>query len=299
MDTYRINRYDIANQSSYTNRLVQCGLRYQKLNLSSAGELELSGVGLKPSLSHTSLATIPGSFSCSDHVLNNIWNTGARTIQLNELPAHSVLDFWVITDQGAFVDSLAPQPFAADYAAMLTSYDLGFSVKPISNGFGFTVLSDTLGKGVYIFVNVANSSISAHAGSTELDTPLASGPLPPSIKLNEWHTVYSVVNATHISVQIDGFSVLQFSQTSSSGSFWFGRILGSHGLFLPTFPSTPLEIRGIFLPLLTKPPWKAFCLEQILYPSASTAPDVIVPRTQEILILLPAALLPALVGFNI
>lgn len=223
MDTYRINRYDIANQSSYTNRLLQGGLRYQKLNLSSAGQLGLSGVGLKPSLSHTSHATIPGSFSCSDHVLNNIWNTSARTIQLNELPAHSVPNFWVITDQGAFVDSLAPQPFAADYAAMLTSYDLGSSVKPISNGFGFTVLSDTLGKGVYIFVNVANSSISAHAGSTEPDTPLASGPLPPSIKLNEWHTVYSVVNATHISVQIDGFSVLQFSQTSSSfGSFGLG-----------------------------------------------------------------------------
>ena len=120
MDTYRVNRYDIANQSSYTNRLIQGGLRYQKLNLSSAGELELSGVGLKPSLFHTSLATIPGSFSCSDQILNNIWNTGARTIQLNELPAYSVPELWVITDQGAFVDSLAPQPLAADYAAMLT-----------------------------------------------------------------------------------------------------------------------------------------------------------------------------------
>ena len=232
MDTYRINRYDIANQSSYTNRLVQGGLRYQKLNLSSAGELELFGVGLKPSLSNTSLTTIPGSFSCSDPILNNIWNTGARTVQLNELPAHSVPDFWVITDQGAFVDSLAPQPFAADYAAMLTSYDLGFSVKPISNGFGFTVLSDTLGEGVYIFVDVANSSISAHAGSTDLGTSLASAPLPPSIKLDEWHTVHSAVNSNKISVQIDGLSVLQFSQSSSFyGSFGLGASWDHSALF--------------------------------------------------------------------
>lgn len=232
MDTYRVNRYNITKQSSYTNRLVQGGLRYQKLNLPSAGELELSGVGLKPSLSHTSLATIPGSFNCSDPILNNIWNTGARTIQLNELPAHSVPEFWVITDHGAFVDSLAPQPFAADYAAMLTSYNLGFSVKPISNGFGFTVLSDTLGEGIYIFANVANSSISAHAGSTELNTPLASASLPPSSKLDKWHTVYSVVNYTQVSVQIDGFSVLQFSQTSSfSGSFGLGASWGHSALF--------------------------------------------------------------------
>lgn len=233
MDTYRVNRYDIANQSSYTNRLVQGGLRYQKLNLSSAGELELSGVGIKPSLSHTSLATAPGSFNCSDPVLNNIWNTGARTIQLNELPAQSVPNFWVITDQGAFVDSLAPQPFAADYATMLTSYDLEFSVKPISNGFGFTVLSDTLGEGIYIFVNVANSSISAHAGSSELGTaPLAFAPLPPSVELSKWHTVRSMVNSTQVSIQIDGSSVLRFSQTSVFfGSFGLGASWGHSALF--------------------------------------------------------------------
>lgn len=233
MDTYRVNRYDIASQSSYTNRLVQGGLRYQKLNLSSAGELELSGVGIKPSSSHTSLATFPGSFNCSDDVLNNIWNTGARTIQLNELPAHSVPDFWVITDQGAFIDSLAPQPFIADYATMLASYELQFSVKPISNGFGFTVLSDTLGKGIYISVNIANSSISAHVGSSELENPsIASAPLPPSVELNKWHTVHTAVNSTEISVQIDGFTVLRFSQTTAFfGSFGLGATWGRSALF--------------------------------------------------------------------
>lgn len=232
MDTYRINRYNITDQRTYTNRLIQGGLRYQKLNLSSAGEIELSSLCLRPTVSHIPLSDLPGSFNCSDPVLNRIWNIGARTIQLNELPARSIPDFWAITDEGAFVDSLSPQPYTSDYSTGLTTYDVDFSVKPISNGFGFTVLSNTLGDGIYVFVNVANSSISAHAGSSEASTPLASAVLPSSVKLNEWHMIHSSVNISQISVEINRMTLLNFSQTSSFfGSFGLGASLGHSALF--------------------------------------------------------------------
>lgn len=107
---------------------------------------------------------------------------------------------------------------------MLTAYELDFSVKPTKNGFGFSVLSDTLGSGVYVFVNMANSSISAaHAGSTELDTPLASSTLPASAAvLSRWHA-----DLSQVSVMINGVSVLNFSQTwSFAGSFGLGASLG-------------------------------------------------------------------------
>lgn len=233
MDTYRVNRHNITNQTTYTNTLIQGGLRYQKLNLSSAGELELSFLGFIPSVDDTPVSALPGWFNCSDPVLNRIWSIGARTVQLNELPADSLPDFWVITSEGAFVDSLSPQAFAADFAAAMTAYELTFSAKPTVNGFGFTVLSDTLGNGIYILVNVANSSISAYAGATELGTaPLASAILPPSVTMNEWHTIHSVVNLTEISVEIDGFSVLHFSQSSSFfGSFGLGTSFGHSAFF--------------------------------------------------------------------
>ncbi|KAE8415332.1 Six-hairpin glycosidase-like protein [Aspergillus pseudocaelatus] len=232
MDTYRINRYNITEQKTYTNRLIQGGLRYQKLNLSSAGEVELSGIGFKPTVSRAPIAALPGSFSCSDPVLNRIWQVGARTTQLTEIPAKSLPNFWVITDEGAFIDSLAPQPFSADFATAMTAYDLEFSVKPIMNGFGFTVLSDTLANGVYIFVNVANSSISAHAGSTERSDPIASAKLPSNITLNQWHIVQSNVGMVGISVRIDGVPVFDFSQSAAFyGSFGLGASLGHSALF--------------------------------------------------------------------
>ncbi|KOC18813.1 alpha-L-rhamnosidase C [Aspergillus flavus AF70] len=232
MDTYRINRYNITEHKTYTNRLIQGGLRYQKLNLSSAGEVELSGIGFKPTVSSTPIAALPGSFNCSDPVLNRIWQVGARTTQLTEIPANSLPDFWVITDEGAFIDSLAPQPFNADFATSMTAYDLEFSVRPIIKGFGFTVLSDTLASGVYIFVNVANSSISAHAGSTERSKPIASARLPSNITLNQWRTVHSKVEMADISVRIDGIPVFNFSQSAAFyGSFGLGASLGHSALF--------------------------------------------------------------------
>lgn len=241
MDTYRINRYNITEQKTYTNRLIQGGLRYQKLNLSSAGEVELSGIGFKPTVSSTPIAALPGSFSCSDPVLNRVWQVGARTTQLTEIPAKSLPNFWVITDEGAFIDSLAPQPFNADFAATMTAYDLEFSVKPIVNGFGFTVLSDTLANGIYIFVNVANSSISAHAGSTERSNPIASAKLPSNTALNKWHIVHSKVEMADISVQIDGVPVFNFSQSAVFyGSFGLGASLG-HSAF---FTNVSLTVSG-------------------------------------------------------
>ncbi|KAB8263657.1 Six-hairpin glycosidase-like protein [Aspergillus pseudonomiae] len=232
MDTYRVNRYNITEQKTYSNRLIQGGLRYQKLNLSSAGEVELASIGFKPTVSSTPVTALPGSFNCSDPVLNRIWQVGARTTQLTEIPAKSLPDFWVITDEGAFIDSLAPQPFNADFATAMTAYNLEFSVKPVTNGFGFTVLSDTLGNGVYIFVNVANFSISAHVGSTERSEPIASASLPSNITLDTWHLVHSKVQVPRISVQIDGVTVLNFSQSATFyGSFGLGASLGHSAVF--------------------------------------------------------------------
>ncbi|GKZ21356.1 hypothetical protein AbraIFM66951_010145 [Aspergillus brasiliensis] len=232
MDTYRVNRYNITDKKIYTNRLIQGGLRYQKLNLSSAGEVHLSSVGFKPTVSNIPLTELPGSFNCSDEVLTQIWHAGARTLQLNEFPADIIPDFWILTNEGALVDSLAPQPYYTTWSPSLMTYDLEFSVKPISKGFGFTVLSDTLSSGVYIFVDIANASISAHAGSTELDPTLATGSLPASIILNEWHKVRSNVNMTQISVHINNVTVLDFSQTASFyGSFGVGASFGHSAVF--------------------------------------------------------------------
>ncbi|EUC43588.1 glycoside hydrolase family 78 protein [Bipolaris oryzae ATCC 44560] len=233
MDTYRVNQYNISGPLAHTNRLIQGAFRYQKFNLSTAGELVLDNVGVKPSIPTTPLDRLPGYFESSDEVLNRIWAVGARTVQLNDIPANSIPPFWQVSLEGALVESQAPQVLSAGgIAAALTQYQLSFEVKPIAKGFAFSVLADTLNSGIYIFGNIANGSISAHFGSTEGSPQIAFATLPQNITTDVWHKVQVMVNMTEISVAIQEVPVLQFSQTSSFfGSFGFGAALGHSAVF--------------------------------------------------------------------
>ncbi|KAL1628578.1 hypothetical protein SLS56_005810 [Neofusicoccum ribis] len=225
MDSYRVNRYNVTENKAYTNRLIQGGQRYQKLNLSTAGDLVLTAVGIKLSEPKLPIEDIPGKFECSDESLNNIWTTGARTIQRTEIKAGTTPEFYEISEQGLLCESQVPQPYSSIRASALTSYDLTFQAKPLKGELGYTVLSDTLGNGIYVLVDVENLSIAAYAGSTELGgSPLAKAILDSeSVSLNAWHEVHTQVNVTDITVTINGATALDLSQTSSFyGSFGLG-----------------------------------------------------------------------------
>jgi hypothetical protein len=232
MDTYRVNQYNISGPLVHTNRLIQGGFRYQKLNISTAGELVLKNIGVKPTIPVTPLDQLPGYFETSDEDLNQIWKIGARTVQLNDIPTNSIPPFWQVSSEGSLVESQAPQVLSGITAAMLTQYHLAFEVKPVAKGFGFSVLADTLNSGIYIFCNIANGSISAHFGSFEDTVPLAFATLPRNITLDTWHKVESTVDMTNIAVTINKVPVLQFFQTSAfAGSFGLAASFGHSAIF--------------------------------------------------------------------
>jgi hypothetical protein len=234
MDTYRINRYNISTPGSIANRLIQGSFRYQKLNLSSPGELTLRNVGVTPTIRNTPLTELPGSFTSSDSKINDIWMTGARTIQLTEIPKNSVPEFWHVSSNGALIDSLSPQAAAGITSALATSYNLDFKVQPLSGGFGFSVLSDTQNSGIYISVNVEAETIAAYVGSTAEDILLIKARLPTDMTgmLGVWQTVHVQVALTDISVNINGQNALNFTQTSKFyGSYGLGASFGHRAVF--------------------------------------------------------------------
>ena len=242
MDTYRVNRYSIAEAGTKSNRLVQGAFRYQKLNLSSPGVLTLRNIGVHPTTDNTPVTQLPGSFRSDNLKLNAIWEAGARTVQMTEIHKDSIPDFWEVTSEGALVDSLAPQVLGSAVAAQLLKYNIDFKVKPVVGGFGFTVLSDTLNSGIYISCDVANGLISVHKGSTTFDEKLAQFALPSNltIGLGAWHTVHAVVAVTDITISIDGVPAMQLSQTARFfGSPGLGASFGHQAIFRDFFVSTP------------------------------------------------------------
>jgi hypothetical protein len=229
--TYRVQHYrESTINTTHTSRLLQGGVRWQLLSLSSPGDLMLSIVGLIP-VDRSGRAH--GFFECSNANWTSVWNIGARTVDLSMIAANSIPEFWQIQKEGAYIESAAPQPCAVLQAQALTSYELNFSVKPIVDGFSFKVLSDTLGEGIYIWVDLSNSTISASDGSTEVGSLLAHASLNSTGDfLNRWYRVSASVGLSKIGVYLDDTPVLTFSQTSKFyGSFGIGAANGQSALF--------------------------------------------------------------------
>lgn len=113
-----------------------------------------------------------------------MWATGARTIQMNKIPAHSIPDFVTVTPDGTLVDSLAPHVLGSDAAAQLVEHVMAFSSKPHAGGFGFAVLSDTLNSGIYIACDVEAQWLTAQARSTTLDKVMQSATLPVNASIS-------------------------------------------------------------------------------------------------------------------
>ncbi|QKD56927.1 Six-hairpin glycosidase-like protein [Fusarium oxysporum Fo47] len=221
MDNYRINRHNITGPSVISQRLIQGGFRYQKLNLSSAGTLVLKNIGVKPTTDTTPLDKLAAYFECSDKDLTRIWRTGARTVQLTEIPKNSLPDFWNITKEGALVESSAPQILAQ--AESLTDYKLQFQVKPLTGQFGFLVLGDSLNTGIYISCNLLDGTVSVHVGSTNLDKVIKTTKLSTRLPINKWLTVAATVNSTQIQVSFNGKAGLDFTQAEKfAGSVGLG-----------------------------------------------------------------------------
>ncbi|KAF4996957.1 hypothetical protein FGRMN_4174 [Fusarium graminum] len=240
MESYRVNRYNISKSGIISNRLIQGAFRYEKLNLSSAGELKLRSIGVKPTVHTTPLTELPGSFECSDQDLTRIWHTGARTAQLTEIPKNSIPEFWQVTDQGAFVESVSPQALATTRAAQLLTYEVGFEVKPVTGEFVFSVLSDTLNDAIQITGNVETGVVSSSTSD--------SGRIPSAanIQVGKWLSVHATVNITDITVSVNNHTVLKFTQTERFyGSFGLGTPLG-HSAYYRNLRATTLEGEEIY-----------------------------------------------------
>ncbi|KXH25635.1 alpha-L-rhamnosidase [Colletotrichum salicis] len=224
MDTYRVNQYNITTPSLIKNRLIQGAFRYQKLNLSSVGSLQLRNIGVKPTTSTTPVTQLPGSFECSDEDLTRIWSTGARTVQLTEIPKNSIPRL----------------PPTGAVAAQLLNYRLDIQAKSVKGGFGGSVLCDTLNNCIYISFNLDTHTITAHAGATSLDTLLAKSPFPSNATLGTWHAVHIDVAMTSITVILNALPVLNITQTSRFfGLFGFGASFGHASYFRNLTASTP------------------------------------------------------------
>jgi alpha-L-rhamnosidase len=101
----RVNAYRPAAPGVIVNRLVQGGERFEVIQLTTPGSIALSDVGIRH-LDQSPQSRV-GYFESSDAALNEIWKLGARTLDLDTVPARSLPPTWSVTPQGLVVQDSA------------------------------------------------------------------------------------------------------------------------------------------------------------------------------------------------
>lgn len=244
MDTYRVKRYNISEPAIFENRLIQGAFRYQKLNLSSAGELKIRNIGARPTVHTTPINDLPGSFECSDKDLTRIWRTGARTAQLTEIPKNTLPDFWVVSEEGSLVEALAPQSLVS--AVGETSYDIAVDVKLLTGAFTIGVLQDTLNIGIQLVCDLAAGSIKVLADGAEIEHAGIEASHP-----TDWISVVAHVDGPKLELSVDNTTIFSSTQDRFTyGSFGLGAPF-THSAMFRNLVATDLTGRTIYSSSLT------------------------------------------------
>ncbi|KAH7126480.1 Six-hairpin glycosidase-like protein [Dactylonectria estremocensis] len=124
-NTFRVETFNITKPGRYSSFLLQGGQRWQSIQLLTAGTITFSNVGLDASIGTAQPDELPGKFSSSDDVLNDIWSLGARGTIASCLDKGSQRAVWKV-DSKKGVRITNQRPAQTTKAIAFTSYTLEF-----------------------------------------------------------------------------------------------------------------------------------------------------------------------------
>jgi hypothetical protein len=235
--------------------LAQGGQRWQSIRLLTSGSVTFASVGFKATIDHLDYENMPGEFTSSNPLYNEIWKLGARAAGAACFAAKAYKAFWEISpENGALVrGSRAGLSVTAN---AFSNYNLTFSAKIQRSGLGWAMAYPvgTRYGGIQLnlageypeastFVNVnrtllpANSVSLAYGFSLVNQTTLTSYYLdnfrtPFDIKEGQWYSISAVMYpSNHLAVSINSVKVFNVSLDdyytgapgfTPTGSFGFG-----------------------------------------------------------------------------
>ncbi|KAF9877834.1 hypothetical protein CkaCkLH20_04969 [Colletotrichum karsti] len=156
-DTSRRVRFRVNGSGFYEAKCVQGSQRWLKLSLVTKGpcSVRVSLAGFVPTTSNVPVDRLPGYFQCSDETLSELWGYGARTLQLNCVPARSIPSPWEISqDMGVLIDSQRCNAYG--WGHLWTDYDLEFDGMVLEGGLAWMVRVSPGMPGMLFQLNIEN-----------------------------------------------------------------------------------------------------------------------------------------------
>lgn len=156
-NTYRVETFEITKPGRIDAFLLQGGQRWQSIGLITKGSVTFKSVSFAASVPVVDVDHLPGSFSCDDEVLNEIWKVslsltvyssttltksmqlGARAASVSCVESGSQKTMWEIDRKnGAFVRGM--RSGITTLGAFFENYTLEFDTKVDKSGIGWTVV---------------------------------------------------------------------------------------------------------------------------------------------------------------
>jgi alpha-L-rhamnosidase len=246
-DLSRVNDYPLSGPGLIVHRLIQGGERWEALTLAAPGSVTLRRVGIRSKTFHPPATLNRGSFACSDSNLNEIWELGAYTGPLCQVPARSLPPTWTVTSEGLDVTGGTYSSYQAggpwtDYTATLevqiVKNEASWLVRSShSSGYRFVLGADNDALSGFAPSNTSPNTLRAFQQNTN-DTlgtvDLTS--LGLDIKPGTWYAVKTVVSGESVQAYLNDQLVLSFDVTDSKeqnpiGSVGLGNGSGAEALF--------------------------------------------------------------------
>ncbi|KAJ5128311.1 hypothetical protein N7448_002029 [Penicillium atrosanguineum] len=222
MNSFRTETFNITDSGTTQSFFLQGGLRWQSITLIGNTPITIRNIGIKPSVTISDPATLPGSFSTSNDMYEQVWSLGARAVEAACVDAGSQPSTWEISDEGALIRGQYPAVSAL--ASSFANYTLEFSTKITAGGTGWRVAGGANGGyGAYFVLtsnkeglessnitSLAQNSLIAGYGFTLIDqailpsAPSETYPVSTVIKENEWYSIKTVINATGYAISVNG-----------------------------------------------------------------------------------------------
>lgn len=222
MNSFRHETFNITQPGIIESYFIQGGLRWQSITLMGDTPLTIRKAGLRPSVNITDPELLPGSFSTSKSMYQEVWNLGGRAVQATCVEKDSQPSTWEISDQGAFIRGQFPAVSALGNG--FGNYTMEFGTKISTGGIGWRVAGGANGGYGPYFVLTSNSeglsspnitalplnSLVAGYGFTLINqTILNSAPTHTygisamTIENDTWYSIKTAINATGYAVSVD------------------------------------------------------------------------------------------------
>ncbi|KAB8204428.1 Six-hairpin glycosidase-like protein [Aspergillus parasiticus] len=224
MNTFRTETFNITGPGRVQASLLQGGQRWQSVTLLTNNTIAFSKIGFLPTVELNPVESLPGKFRSSNSNYSDIWDLGARVVQVACFDAGSQPASWNVTTDGALIPG--QQPALCPHGFGQSNYSLSFMTKIVRGGVGWRVLSTDIRYGPYLvltsnypdqtkFLNTNHSLVPPNSlvvvnGSNLITQPnlpvsgVKQYPLSLTILEDVWHNITTVSTPSALEVYING-----------------------------------------------------------------------------------------------